>query len=109
VDDARRVRRRHPFAGLNQKIAGLAHAERPPFGDVLGERAPLEQLHHDVRLSRLEHARIERFDDMRVADVAGRRRLAQEARDDGRDGRHLLAQELERAPVPGERVLHLVH
>ena len=67
-----------------------------------------QDLHHQVGLTRVEHARVERFDDVRVADAARSRRLTQEALDHAGHRRHGLVKQLQRAAVLGELVLDLV-
>lgn len=76
--------------------------------DARAQGLAVEELHHHVRLAALERARVGRLDDVRVVDVASGRGLAKKALDEGGARVGPSQQNLQRAVVLGDEVLHLV-
>jgi hypothetical protein len=94
VHDAERVRLGERLARLQHELHRLPGRQRPLFLEPGGQIAPLEVLHHHVRLARLQRRHVRDAGDVLALDLHGSARLAQEAlgglrAPEGRHGHHL--------------------
>src|ERR1043165_9116548 len=87
-------------AGLHEVVGEDRNGKRPAFGEDACEVAALEQLHHEVRCARVQHADVRHAADMLAAELRRGPGLAQESLDDRTVTRHLREQELERHALP---------
>ena len=108
VNDAGQMRGVDTLARLVHEVGQLADVNRPGALQPLVEGLAVDQLHEQVRLARVELARVERLGDMRVRDARRRGRLANEALHDARLPGGPRVEDLERAVVLGQLVLDLV-
>jgi hypothetical protein len=95
MDDANRMRRRQRAPDAIDDVQRAPRPERPRLHH-LGQRAPVEKLHHEVRRAARKLAEVEHIDDVLVVNLRRGARLVEEARHRLRVGRHLAQEHLDR-------------
>jgi hypothetical protein len=105
MDDALGVRRLERIGDLNRRLHERTHVEPP--GDQLGQRLPLEQLHHDEVLAIVLVDRVDGAD-ARMVKSGGGPRLALKPLERLRISAELGRQKLQRHAAAEPRVLGFV-
>lgn len=108
MQNARFVGGLRSIAGLPDKIADLCQLEPPSPFDEARQGLPHEQLHHHIRLARVEHPFVVRLDDVCVANVTIRGHFAPESVDPLRRRPLVRVQQLEGTALLQSLVLDLV-
>src|SRR5215207_9105077 len=112
VDDPAPVRLVDRRARLLEDVDDPLEREAALLGEDVGERAPVEVLHHEVGDLLAAHrgeAEVGDVDDVRVAKAPGRLRLAPEPLDELGAARHPRHDHLERDDALRADVLRLIH
>ncbi len=108
VDDARRVRRRERRQELARDRGDLARRELAVPLDARGERLAVQVLHDHISIAVGQRPEVEHFEDVIVADLSGRLRLALEAADGVRVSGRARVEDLDGDAPPDKEVLALV-